>query len=121
MVGKVVGAGELVAKWPWESYTFGEVAPDGRQFVYLRGPSPADPTTKPQLVVEELPTSSTRPIAQPLSLPRWSPDGRHLVFHSTQDGTSRTAIDVELYVIDADGRDLRRLTSNQLYDGLADW
>jgi Tol biopolymer transport system component len=76
------GASELVAKWPWESYTYGEVAPDGHHFLYFRGPSPADPTTKPQLVVEELPTSSKRPIAQPLSSPRWSPDGRMIAGHS---------------------------------------
>jgi hypothetical protein len=32
-----------------------------------------------------------------------------------------TAIDVELYMIDLNGSDPRRLTSNQLYDGSADW
>jgi TolB protein len=53
--------------------------------------------------------------------PRWSPDGRHLVFHSSQEGTSPAVTAVELYMIDADGSDLRRLTNNRLYDGQADW
>jgi len=37
--------------------------------------------------------------------PHWSPDGRQIVFTSDRDG------DPEIYVVNADGSDLRRLTS----------
>lgn len=53
--------------------------------------------------------------------PRWSPDGKQLVFHSTRDGVRSTAAEVELYVMRTDGTNLRRITRNQYYDGLADW
>jgi TolB protein len=46
--------------------------------------------------------------------PCWSPDGRHLIFSSTLTGTN------QLYSIDYDGRNLRRLTSSG-ENKLPDW
>lgn len=53
--------------------------------------------------------------------PRWSPSGRQFVFHSNRDGVQGSASEVELYLIDADGGNRRRLTGNKFYDGFADW
>jgi tol-pal system beta propeller repeat protein TolB len=53
--------------------------------------------------------------------PRWSPDGRAIVFHSNREGTKNLVSEVELYVIGADGKNMRRLTRNDVYDGFADW
>jgi len=53
--------------------------------------------------------------------PRWSPDGRSFVFHSNRDGTKNLVSEVELYVIGSDGKNMRRLTRNDVYDGFADW
>jgi Tol biopolymer transport system component len=53
--------------------------------------------------------------------PRWSPDGRYFVFHSLRDGAKGEASEVELYLIGADGMNLRRITNNAFYDGFADW
>jgi tol-pal system beta propeller repeat protein TolB len=53
--------------------------------------------------------------------PRWSPDGRSFEFHSNRDGTKNTASEVELYLIGADGKNMRRITNNEFYDGFADW
>jgi TolB protein len=38
--------------------------------------------------------------------PRWSPDGRHITFHSNRTGND------EIFVMDADGQNLTRLTFN---------
>jgi TolB protein len=46
--------------------------------------------------------------------PCWSPDGRHIIFSSNLNGT------VQLYTIDYDATNLRRLTSKGA-NKLADW
>ncbi len=47
--------------------------------------------------------------------PEWSPDGQKIVFDSTRDGN------FEIYVMDADGGNVERLTSNNHFDGHPDW
>ena len=56
--------------------------------------------------------------------PVWSPDGQRIVFHSRRDGSSDQPgvfSEHEIYVMDADGGNVERLTSNDLYDGHPDW
>lgn len=50
-----------------------------------------------------------------LQQPRWSPDGSQIAFISNQEGND------DLYVIDADGDNLRRLTSDISHDGYPSW
>ncbi len=47
--------------------------------------------------------------------PAWSPDGSRIAFTSSRDGQS------EIYVIAADGSDLRRLTNNRAIDVSPSW
>lgn len=47
--------------------------------------------------------------------PAWSPDGKSIVFQGWVDNN------MELFVIDVDGRNLHRLTSNNVDDRLAAW
>ncbi len=47
--------------------------------------------------------------------PSWSPDGRHLVFSSTADGKS------QIYMINADGKDLERITYSGTHNSAPTW
>ena len=54
--------------------------------------------------------------------PVWSLDGRSLAFTSTRDGTSKKWSDnMEIYVMDADGSNVKRLTFNTVWDAHPDW
>ncbi|MBI3659881.1 PD40 domain-containing protein [Candidatus Acetothermia bacterium] len=48
-------------------------------------------------------------------IPVWSPDGTKIAFNSTRDGN------FEVYVMNADGSGLTRLTNNPANDGCATW
>ncbi|HEX5646209.1 MAG TPA: Tol-Pal system beta propeller repeat protein TolB [Nitrospira sp.] len=47
--------------------------------------------------------------------PSWSPDGRHLVFSSTAGGKS------QIYMINADGKDLERITFSGTHNSAPTW
>jgi TolB protein len=52
----------------------------------------------------------------------WSPDGKRIAFHSTRDRpTGNQNMDYEIYVMDSDGSNVRRLTSNKAFDAHPDW
>jgi TolB protein len=48
-------------------------------------------------------------------VPAWSPDGKHIAFHSKRDGNR------EIYIMNADGSGQTRLTSNTAEDYEAKW
>jgi Tol biopolymer transport system component len=56
--------------------------------------------------------------------PAWSSDGSKVAFEDTRDGgpcCTDGVYNVELYTINADGSDVRRLTRNPAYDQRPDW
>jgi TolB protein len=55
------------------------------------------------------------------NLPVWSPDGKKIAFVSGRDGCGPGSGNGEIYVMNADGRGLRRLTRNGLADALPMW
>jgi TolB protein len=50
-------------------------------------------------------------------LPSWSPDGQRIAFASTRDGSGNT----EIYVVNRDGTNLRRITNHPMADGSPTW
>ncbi len=57
------------------------------------------------------------------SRPNWSPDGKKITFNSNRDVSSEDDIlnESEIYVMDADGSNIRRLTYNLNRDGHPCW
>lgn len=56
--------------------------------------------------------------------PRWSPDGRQLLFSRSAIGIPnqpRTILDTRLFVVDADGSNLRQLVATELFARDAQW
>ena len=56
--------------------------------------------------------------------PAWSPDGQPIVFHYSRDGSSdqpEVFAEFEIYVMDADGRNVERLTVNNYFDAHPRW
>ena len=53
--------------------------------------------------------------------PAWSPDGRMIAFTSTRDHAGDGDEKRDVYVMDADGSDIRRLTENNAAERSVDW
>jgi TolB protein len=50
-------------------------------------------------------------------LPSWSPDGTRIAFSSTRDGSGNS----EIYVVNRDGTNVRRITNHPMADGSPTW
>lgn len=47
--------------------------------------------------------------------PCWSPGGKHIAFQTYRDGN------FEIYIVDSDGSNLRRVTNDEAFDGRPSW
>ncbi|MEK0430718.1 MAG: hypothetical protein RL139_522 [Gemmatimonadota bacterium] len=95
-------------------YSQGAFSPDGRLFAFTAQRRGRDVLyvydLRKKTVVRRLDTD-----LQAMMGPSWSPDGRKLVFSGASGGLS------DLYMIDADGRNLTRLTDDHYGDLMPQW
>ena len=74
-----------------------------------------------------MPTDPTQPVTQPVLLrtgderyPSYSPDGTQIAFRGDLD-LAEPSGDEEIYVMNADGTNVRQLTSNGDFDSAPAW
>jgi dipeptidyl aminopeptidase/acylaminoacyl peptidase len=97
-----------------------QISPDGKAVVYVVGTVDDVGKNKTSSRLWLAPTSGGKP--RPLTNttkhdrhPRWSPDGRHILFESDRSG------DTQLWVIDVGGGEARQLTTIATEAGTAIW
>jgi TolB protein len=115
-------SGPFIFGWGFEP----EWSPDGRQIAFTGvdegqrfGCAQKDPQPDPEtckfegtgIYVENIETGEVRRLASGIE-PTWSPDGSMIAFLSNQTGTP------EIWIIRADGNDLRQLTTDAQSKGL---
>jgi Tol biopolymer transport system component len=49
--------------------------------------------------------------------PSWSPDGKKIIFSRVRNNEN----DSEIYIMNADGSDQKKITNNSVYDGHPAW
>jgi Tol biopolymer transport system component len=105
-------------------------SPSGRRIVFERafGPIVNDNASEVDLVVARADGSGAHVIrrfritvgGREVHSPQWSPDGRHLAV-TVLNTTARPRLASAIYVLDADGGNLRRVTPLRLNAGNPDW
>ncbi|WP_380281376.1 hypothetical protein [Kitasatospora purpeofusca] len=118
-----------------ETETAPSWSPDGNQLAFTRTWGTSDPTTE-QIQYSDLyviaPDGTTAqritfltndtPYSGTVTDPAWSPDGKQLVFSYRTSATGQPANSRALYIVNADGTGLRRLTPWELRAGdRANW
>jgi dipeptidyl aminopeptidase/acylaminoacyl peptidase len=99
-----------------------QISPDGKQVVYVVGKVDLDKNQ----ITSSLWLTSTAPESKPRQFtfpapgkkdrhPRWSPDGKRILFESTRSGES------QLWIIDLSGGEARQLTDIASEAGTAIW
>ncbi len=104
-------------------------SPDGTKLLYRR--TPENPLVQDAdtwvLDVAKSATDPTQPVTQPVLLrtgderyPSYSPDGTQIAFRGDLD-LAEPSGDEEIYVMNADGTNVRQLTSNADFDSAPSW
>ena len=104
-------------------------SPDGTQLTYECSDDPCDESggthsLNPEIYeVNAEGSFNTRLTTKPAddSYPAFSPTGSKIVFSSDRPSPKDGSTDYELYIMDADGTDVRQLTNNSALDILPDW
>ncbi len=122
--GSVLGSIPGLPADAWQA----SMSPDGTQIVYVTrslavgncGPPPCN--TEPRIVVVRSDGSGSHYVApapsrflHSVSMPAWSPDGRRIAFVDDPNGNQ------DIYVVDADGSNLRRVTRSPAVDEFPTW
>jgi len=92
-----------------------QVAPDGESVAFLSGRAGAFDVWKVPIAggaATQL-TERTNPLDEPRWTPRWSPDGRWISYVSSRSGERNND---DLWIVSADGRENRQLTTGLIVD-----
>jgi len=106
-----IGLLGFAAKW----------SPDGSRLIYT-----SDRSGNYEIYTSNIDGSDERPLTSSSaneSFPVWSPDGSQIVYSASTGewNTTQNTETYELYVMDADGTNIRQLTNNAAYDGNPRW
>ena len=98
-------------------------SPDGRHIAFVRQREPQQGVVQAipdvDIFVQDVETGETLQLTENAGTnlwPTWSPDGRRIAFVTRRDHLAG-----EIYVMNADGSDVRRLTDNLLEEGMLAW
>ena len=103
------------------SYSAGMAwSPDGRTIAFESTSRSDEVTTGIEVVdVDSADTTELAP-GHPGFMPTWSPDGSRIAFVS-HEGKASADVDVDIYVMDADGSNVHRLVKNEGADVAPTW
>jgi Tol biopolymer transport system component len=101
-------------------------SPDGTRLAYTRWMLDREFNFRPRLYVLDVNGGGTGPLTRDAADAAWSPDGRRIAFASVRDRNGKRCWDqcqlfAELYVMNADGTGLKRLTRNRGHDHGPSW
>ena len=91
------------------------ISPDGTEVAFAGGTAESEGTFDIYGMKLETEKPEWRRIVSDGILPFWSPDGRHLAFTSFREGN------LDVFVADRDGGNLRNLTRHKGYDARGTW
>jgi len=95
-------------------YSQGSFSPDSKRFAFTAQTEGRDVLSIADVATGDVVQYDKLPLDGVLS-PSYSPDGKHIVFSGFADGIT------DLYVVDVDGKNLRRLTSDRYADEMPSW
>ena len=110
---RLLASGTQVLELAW--------SPDGRRLAYLVAAEDLSPALwVADVTRENAPTRLAQGSLELWSRPSWSPDGQRLAFSRAPIGTE-TASASDVWLVDADGTDLRPLLRNDLEESNPTW
>src|SRR6185312_2124775 len=92
----------------------GSFSPDSKKFAFTAQTEGRDVLSIADVATGDVVQYDKLPLDGVLS-PSYAPDGKHIVFSGFADGIT------DLYIVDVDGKNLRRITSDRYADEMPSW